>query len=83
MKESIKDGIRVLFKTGVSAAAAYLTAKGIEVDANFVGAVVATGAGVANWVLNRISSALLSSERVPELIKAAVRFVWLPPEYNV
>ena len=81
MKDSIKDGIRIVFKNGLSVVAAYLTAKGIEIDPDFVGVVTVTGAGVVNWLLNKASEAILNAESVPDILKSAVRFFWSPPSY--
>ena len=82
MKESIKNGIRVLFKTGISAGAGWLATKGIDVSPDFVLEAVAIAAGGANIVLNAVSSFLISAERVPDVVKRLVTFLWAPPSYQ-
>lgn len=82
MKDSIKNGIRVLFKTGISAAAGWLATKGVEVSPDFVLEAVAIAAGVANIVLNAASAFLINSSKVPDVVKRAVRFLWSPPSYD-
>ncbi len=82
MKETIKTGLRVLFKTAASTAVGWLVALGIEVPAEFEGMLIFLLAGAANVFLNGASSWLLGRTWMPSLVKALILFLWAPPSYE-
>jgi len=82
MQDTIKDWLRVLFKTAASALVGWLVAVGIDVPPDFEVSLVVVLAGLANVVLNGVASWLLAWEGLPGFMRTLILFLWTPPSYQ-